>query len=317
MRLICPNCGAQYEVPVDAIPAGGRDVQCSSCGHTWFQLHPEDTLRVDDPAAHLPDDLSTDDIWEEMDEGTSLPPAEPVDAPAPDPDPTPAPAAPEDAPRESVTPVPRRPVRARGLDPSVAEVLRQEAEREARRRTDPEPLESQPDLGLTEPSGEDAAHRARVAREHMARIRGDAPLSEEQQPEPQPKPLAEPVPETQDSPEFVTSEPEHPAVAPSRRDLLPDIEEINQTLRVAPEPRRMETPQGRALYAEEEEQQSSGFARGFGAMLILAVLSVLLYALAPALTDMVPALAPLLDPYVATVDGMRLWLDAQLGALLG
>ncbi|SDH10702.1 zinc-ribbon domain-containing protein [Alloyangia pacifica] len=311
MRLICPNCGAQYEVPVDAIPAGGRDVQCSSCGHTWFQLHPEDTLRVDDPAAPQPDDLSTDDIWEEMDEGTSLPSAEPDAAPAPDPDP--APAAAEAPSQESATPVPRRPVRARGLDPSVAEVLRQEAEREARRRTDPEPLESQPDLGLTEPSGDDAAHRARVAREHMARIRGDAPLSEE--PRPEQKPVAEP--ETPDSPEFVTSEPEHPAVAPSRRDLLPDIEEINQTLRVAPEPRRMETPQGRALYAEEEEQQSSGFARGFGAMLILAVLSVLLYALAPALTDMVPALAPLLDPYVATVDGMRLWLDAQLGALLG
>ena len=30
----------------------------------------------------------------------------------------------------------------------------------------------------------------------------------------------------------------------------------------------------------------------------------------------VPALAPLLDPYVATVDGLRLWLDAQLTALL-
>ena len=37
MRLICPNCDAQYEVPDDAIPDTGRDVQCSDCGHTWFQ----------------------------------------------------------------------------------------------------------------------------------------------------------------------------------------------------------------------------------------------------------------------------------------
>lgn len=37
MRLICPNCDAQYEVPDDAIPEAGRDVQCSDCGHTWFQ----------------------------------------------------------------------------------------------------------------------------------------------------------------------------------------------------------------------------------------------------------------------------------------
>ena len=37
MRLTCPNCGAQYEVPDDVIPDEGRDVQCSNCGDTWFQ----------------------------------------------------------------------------------------------------------------------------------------------------------------------------------------------------------------------------------------------------------------------------------------
>lgn len=37
MRLICPNCSAQYDIANDAIPEGGRDVQCSSCAHTWFQ----------------------------------------------------------------------------------------------------------------------------------------------------------------------------------------------------------------------------------------------------------------------------------------
>lgn len=37
MRLICPKCNAQYNVADNAIPQGGRDVQCSSCGNTWFQ----------------------------------------------------------------------------------------------------------------------------------------------------------------------------------------------------------------------------------------------------------------------------------------
>ncbi|WP_052701028.1 zinc-ribbon domain-containing protein [Loktanella sp. S4079] len=37
MRLICPKCNAQYDIASDAIPEGGRDVQCSSCSHTWFQ----------------------------------------------------------------------------------------------------------------------------------------------------------------------------------------------------------------------------------------------------------------------------------------
>lgn len=37
MRLICPNCDAEYEVDDNVIPDGGRDVQCSSCNKSWFQ----------------------------------------------------------------------------------------------------------------------------------------------------------------------------------------------------------------------------------------------------------------------------------------
>ena len=38
MRLVCPNCDAEYEVDATVIPDTGRDVQCSNCGHAWFQL---------------------------------------------------------------------------------------------------------------------------------------------------------------------------------------------------------------------------------------------------------------------------------------
>ena len=41
MRLICPNCDAEYEVDASVIPEAGRDVQCSNCGHTWFQMAPD------------------------------------------------------------------------------------------------------------------------------------------------------------------------------------------------------------------------------------------------------------------------------------
>ncbi|OWJ71828.1 hypothetical protein CDV50_08410 [Haematobacter massiliensis] len=37
MRLICANCGAQYEISDTAIPPQGREVQCAACGHGWFQ----------------------------------------------------------------------------------------------------------------------------------------------------------------------------------------------------------------------------------------------------------------------------------------
>jgi len=41
MRLTCPNCGAQYDVPDAAIPEAGREVQCSACGEAWAQHRPE------------------------------------------------------------------------------------------------------------------------------------------------------------------------------------------------------------------------------------------------------------------------------------
>ncbi|MDS9466266.1 zinc-ribbon domain-containing protein [Paracoccus sp. MBLB3053] len=40
MRLICPRCGAQYEIPDTAIPASGREVECSACSHVWRQDGP-------------------------------------------------------------------------------------------------------------------------------------------------------------------------------------------------------------------------------------------------------------------------------------
>ncbi|MEL6701097.1 MAG: zinc-ribbon domain-containing protein, partial [Pseudomonadota bacterium] len=50
VRLICPNCDAEYEVPDSVIPAEGRDVQCSNCGTTWFF----------DPSAPVADDIVDD-----------------------------------------------------------------------------------------------------------------------------------------------------------------------------------------------------------------------------------------------------------------
>ncbi len=41
MRLICPNCDAEYEVDNSMIPPEGRDVQCSNCETTWFQTDPD------------------------------------------------------------------------------------------------------------------------------------------------------------------------------------------------------------------------------------------------------------------------------------
>lgn len=151
MRLTCPNCDAQYEVPDEAIPPAGRDVQCSNCSNTWYQHHPDQPEDAPDP--------QTGD-----------------DEPSPD--------------------TPSAPARRR-LDPQVADILRAEAEHEARLRGSEAQtgLESQPDLGLdTAPS---IAPESRDRETHRA----------------------EAVPDTK------KPDPQH--------NLLPDLEEISSTLRAS------------------------------------------------------------------------------------
>lgn len=36
MRLTCPNCGVEYELPEGLIPSGGKHVQCANCHTRWF-----------------------------------------------------------------------------------------------------------------------------------------------------------------------------------------------------------------------------------------------------------------------------------------
>lgn len=193
MRLVCPNCGAQYEVDDRVIPETGRDVQCSNCGFGWFQRHP-------DQDAELAEEL-----------GTPLPEAEPEaqtvaeQTPEPDPDSTPDPvpepdsepvSEPEPEPEPELRPAPS----PQGLDDGVRDILRQEAEFEMEQRAhDHGQLESQPELGLDEIDPEEA--RRRTVQERMARLRGLDEMPDEAD---------------EDS--------------GARRDLLPDIEEISSSL---------------------------------------------------------------------------------------
>ena len=273
MRLICPNCGAQYEVPDDVIPDAGRDVQCSNCGDTWFQHHPDN-----DP-----------ELAEELDRLDDLDPAfepipEPEPAPAPDPEPD-VPAAPAAA-----------PVR-RQLDPSISDVLREEAEHEARARAAEQSpkLETQPDLGLDQPLSE-SARRAKQARDRMARIRG----------------LDDAAPEAPDTQKTESSA--------SRRDLLPDIDEINSSLRSATDRRPAAADDhavpGTAPQAVAAPAKRGGFRRGFLLALLLTALLWCLYIFAPEISAQVPAAESILTSYVAVVDQSRIILDAKIQAIL-
>jgi len=278
MRLACPNCGAEYEVADDVIPDSGRDVQCSNCGHTWFE-QPGAVAAVTAPEADPEPEV-------EPDSGAALEPepeAEAEPQSAADTGPEPEPESPSGRER-------------RTIDPEVAEILREEREREeAARRAEANRLESQPDLGLDDgATAED--QRGAEARRRMARLRG------QDSPAPQgPAATAAAAAAT------VATRPEQDH---SRRDMLPDIDEINSTLR----------SENEALAAPSEVRDTpgkdGGFRRGFLLVVALAVLAALVYAFAPQIGERVPQLADPLTSYVAQVNEWRLWLDLNLQDLM-
>ncbi|MFK7746598.1 MAG: zinc-ribbon domain-containing protein [Roseobacter sp.] len=280
MRLICPNCDAQYEVPDDIMPLDGRDVQCSNCGQTWFQAHPDAVVAEEDT---LDAPLEDEEIIRP--DTTSDAPA-PVDAPEPEPTldvPTFEPETPQ--------PEPAAPTR-RELDPTVAEVLKAEAELEAQaRQQETAVMESQPDLGLDEVPDE-SLKRAKEARDRMARMRGEQVQDYE----------------TEDSVPAAAA-----SVLGSRRDLLPDIEEINSTLR-SNNDRSAGTDPGQTAQLEVQEKRSS--RRGFILVIALASMLALVYTYAPQIAEAIPQTDPALSAYVTMVDGWRVWLDTKVSSLL-
>lgn len=206
----------------------------------------------------------------------------------------------------------------RTITPAIADILRAEAAREeAARRAEAGGIESQPELGLDAAPARPPARPPAVERpdahsgtsvDAPATTEPDAPKPEETKPE-----------ETQRRLAMLRGEPVPTAGAPqtdnagTRRALLPDIAEINSTLRPADEREDMADA---ADPAQAEVVQRRGFRIGFGSVIILAVAFAALYSYAPRVGDAVPGAQPALTQYVATVDDARIWLDEQIRSML-
>ncbi len=288
MRLICPNCSAQYEVPADVIPAEGRDVQCSNCQETWFQPHPEteqeksvaQTLKdhfaqtEPDTPALVPEPSSVEEPEEIEDEferalSQELDQIEDIES-----DITP-PQAP------SITHERKK----REIDPTVADILREEAQREREQRA-AETFERQDEFALDvkQPTSEATPQKSGYI---------DPKLDE----------LGALYKETAS---------DAPA---SRRDLLPDIEEINSTLR-----RDKKTAQ--AIDPDAKAKRNASGKSGFRTAIILLLLAVLIYAYADVIGAQIPQISSYLEAYVAQINqvreiltdqtsGFMTWLNAQ------
>ena len=299
MRLICPNCGAQYEVADDVIPQAGRDVQCSNCGNTWFER----------PGASESEELGTPKKPEQKPEQTPQPEPESIPEPDPKPEPKSEPEAEpepevdsEPTPEETPEPEPEQPTEPepepkpedaaetkaepprKELAPDVADILREEAEYEKNaREAEQSTIETQPDLDLSQDPNQE--RRGKEAREHLSRLRGETDVAAA---------VGAAISDDTDAP---------------RRELLPDIEEINSSLRPDAAPTEPE-------YIEEAPRRRSRFRRGFIFMVILALIALAVYIFAPQISAAVPQTEPTLTSYVDWVDAKRLWLDQKIEGFL-
>lgn len=289
MRLICPSCGAQYEVDESVIPDVGRDVQCSNCGQAWFQMS-AGQIRAQEAEAAAAEAEAPEGTEEWVATEESAPHAEeapvndagaapPLGPEATPPEPEPSESAPAEPGRAE--PEPKR----KTLDDAVMNVLREEADRERRAReaegSAPAPQPEVIAVAAVAAAGASAApdltdpDDAAISRDGMES--DDAVISRA-----------------------------------SRRELLPDIEEINSTLRATSD-RGAEAASVDA--PETLRRRRSGFRMGFSTAVLIAAVLLLLYVLAPAIAARAPATAPAMEAFVGAIDGFRTWLDSALRGL--
>jgi predicted Zn finger-like uncharacterized protein len=269
MRLICPNCEAQYEVADNAIPDEGRDVQCSNCGTTWFQDSADALAAAAAQAEATPP------------EPEPQPEPEPVVEPEPQPEPGPEPEpVVEPEPQPEPEPAPE-PAPAPSLSEAAAAILQEEAEREREARfAETEALETQTEFSVDEPGF-------------------DEPVFEPDESQPV---VVAPAPQP---PHRATSE--SVADTPAPRQQLPDIEEINSTLETARTKR--DSQRAILTEDEQDLPSRRPFRAGFITAVTVAVVLVAAYVYAPQLSVRVPALAPTLAAFSETTDALRFWLE--------
>lgn len=274
MRLMCPNCDAEYEVDASAIPLSGRDVQCSNCGHAWFQNHPDleadqevEAALYDPPPplskmgtqdSVLPSDLD----WQvESDDPEAILDAMGREAREMGSDLAPNRATNPPAERAATEPAEAEPVPKHDLDPESLRILREEAEFETAQRA----LEQ----------GRAASDAAPVVARRVARLKGIQP----------PPNLAPP-----------NSAPPNTAANPSAR--LPKIETVSAALRHED-----------LLPPDTKRKSGRG---GVFLMFFLALAATAAYIFSPDLSARFPSISQPLAQYVVFVDGLRDQLDIWL-----
>lgn len=92
MRIVCPSCEAEYELPDNLLAAGPRKVRCARCNREWQAAPPPgmSTAPMPPPPAPLPPlppPSIAPDVMEEARQASPQPPAPPSEPKAKGPPP--------------------------------------------------------------------------------------------------------------------------------------------------------------------------------------------------------------------------------------
>lgn len=324
MRLVCPNCEAKYEVPEDAIPETGRDVQCANCGHAWFQMRPRtETAPAAAPVAPAPVSAPVpapaavaEPVVEEAPAAVeaavdSVPEAEPVaeavpEVEAPVEEPV-AELASEPEPAADAGPAPEPVAESAAADAMPVKVPASDMAATAQVPAEDEDAEASlppaaaagtaayaVDESVLAILREEADREAKARQAETARgLETQTELGIEQ---------AMPA-----AVNIAASETDDRGLA-ARRGRLPDVEEINSTLRPSEVVPEEDVADAMPMAAEGR----SSFRSGFLLVMTLAIIASGIYGSADAIAAAVPSLAGPLQSYVALIDSLRLELDGLM-----
>lgn len=302
MRLVCPRCGAQYEIDAEAIPARGRDVECSACEYVW-RAYPAGFDPAARPALSRPLDESVIEILRgeaarELEARAAEREAERATArtaAALARHATPDTTLPGDAPEPPAEGLVERDAPSRDADPAGPSAVPEGIE--------PAPVSAAPSTLPVAPTP--AARPAAPASPPLDAppaadaTDGDLTLSPDpRSPDSRGADPSDPIPRTAEAPASPAARTSASPTAPAPRPLP-----------ATPATRRTPPAVTRAARARRRHDA------GYHLAVMVALVAVTLYALAPRMADQ-GALGTTLMSWRAQVDEGRIWLDTQADALV-
>lgn len=99
-----------------------------------------------------------------------------------------------------------------------------------------------------------------------------------------------------------------------RKSLLPDVDELDASLRSEADHPRRRDREMREAHEEEISRTSGGFRRAFVWTVFVFAVLFALYLLRPMIVSALPGAAVVLDPYAAAIDSLRLLIDKITGS---